>query len=305
MPVSSKTQELINQAIALHNLPTKFVDIVNQYYVSLSQRLYENLNQGTQAQEVNFFGIQGSQGSGKSTCAFFLKLILESEYGLNVVVSSIDDFYLTRQERENLAKKIHPLFATRGVPGTHDVSMLLDVFDAARAGKALSLPVFDKAQDDRVSKEHFQAINNRPDIFILEGWCVGIPAQLNSDLNQAINDLEAKEDSNGVWRTEVNTALENEYQTLFSQLDVLISLQAPSFECVLGWRQLQENKMTQRLKSEGKSIEGVQSRTELMRFISHYQRLTEHALKMMPLKADYILQLDEHHQFTDLIVAKS
>ena len=186
------------------------------------------------------------------------------------------------------------------MPGTHDISMLLDVFDAAKMGKPFSLPVFDKARDDRANKEHFQVINTPVDVLILEGWCVGISAQKSVDLIQPENDLEAKEDTSGEWRTWVNTALENEYKELFDQLDMLVSLQAPSFDCVLGWRQLQENKMIEKLKSEGKNIERAQSRSELIRFISHYQRLTEHALKVMPLKANYLLQLNEDHQFTEL-----
>ena len=125
MSLSSKTQERIRQAIADQRLPTEFVDTVNQYYALLSQRLYKTHYQKKLNQGLKFFGIQGSQGSGKSTCASFLKLILESEYGLKVVVSSIDDFYLTREERQHLANDVHPLFLTRGVPGTHDIQLYL------------------------------------------------------------------------------------------------------------------------------------------------------------------------------------
>ena len=302
MSLSSKTQERIKQAIADQRLPTEFVNTVNQYYALLSQRLYKTHYQKKLNQGLKFFGIQGSQGSGKSTCASFLKLILESEYGLKVVVSSIDDFYLTREERQHLANDVHPLFLTRGVPGTHDIQLLLNVFKAAKMAKSFTLPIFDKSIDDRAAPDQFQTIDSAVDIVILEGWCVGISAQNTQELNTPINDLEEKEDSDARWRTGVNNALSGEYQTLFSQLDVLISLQAPSFECVLGWRQLQEDKMIAKLKREGKSIERAQSKDELIRFISHYQRLTEHALMTMPSKADYVLQLGPDHQFTDLRV---
>jgi len=194
LPISSKTQELVNQAIIDQSLPAKFTDTVNLYYASLSQELYKTHCQNSASRGIKFFGIQGSQGSGKSTCASFLKLILETEYDLRVVVSSIDDFYLTREERQRLAKTVHPLFVTRGVPGTHDIQLLLDVFDAAKKEKGFTLPVFDKAKDDRADTGQFQVVSGGVDIVILEGWCVGIPAQNSEELNAPINELEKKED---------------------------------------------------------------------------------------------------------------
>src|SRR5215469_10989334 len=53
-------------------------------------------------------GLCGSQGSGKSTMAAFLKALLEAG-GLKVAILSIDDLYLTLPERERLAAQVHPL----------------------------------------------------------------------------------------------------------------------------------------------------------------------------------------------------
>ena len=36
---------------------------------------------------------------------------------------SLDDLYLPKAERLRLARDVHPLLATRGVPGTHDVAL--------------------------------------------------------------------------------------------------------------------------------------------------------------------------------------
>ena len=68
-------------------------------------------------------GINGAQGSGKSTLTKILSMLLSQGFDKNVVSISIDDLYLTRAERQQLAEDIHPLFLTRGVPGTHDVEL--------------------------------------------------------------------------------------------------------------------------------------------------------------------------------------
>ena len=74
-------------------------------------------------------GICGAQGSGKSTLAEALAERLERD-GLACAVLSLDDLYLTRAERERLARGVHPLLATRGPPGTHDTSLGIAVLDA-------------------------------------------------------------------------------------------------------------------------------------------------------------------------------
>ena len=299
MSLSSTVSELVFNAIDEQSLPIEFVDIVTQYYCPLSQAISESLNNSVNTPD--FIGIQGSQGSGKSTCASFLKLLLEAKYGLRVVATSIDDFYLTLTERQVMAKEVHSLFATRGVPGTHDVKLLMTMFEDAKKGTGFTVPIFDKAEDDRVPSSQWQRVNGKVDVVILEGWCVGIGAQSEESLLVPINELEKSEDGDVVWRRYVNQALSNEYKELFAALDLLISLQAPSFDCVLGWRQLQEEKMIAKLTALGRSTSLAQTPKQIERFISHYQRLTEHALATMPQKADYILKLNEDHLFTELL----
>ena len=71
-------------------------------------------------------GINGSQGSGKSTLADYLCTMLNERYQLRCVSLSLDDFYLTKLERQQLASQVHPLLETRGVPGTHDIPLALE-----------------------------------------------------------------------------------------------------------------------------------------------------------------------------------
>ena len=73
-------------------------------------------------------GLAGGQGAGKTTISSIIKLILIKYFKLKVFKISIDDFYKTRKERTKLSKKIHPLLMTRGVPGTHDINLMLNFF---------------------------------------------------------------------------------------------------------------------------------------------------------------------------------
>ena len=57
----------------------------------------------------------GGQGSGKTTLSNFIQLVLKQVYKRTPVGFSIDDIYKTKEERETLAKTIHPLCKVRGV----------------------------------------------------------------------------------------------------------------------------------------------------------------------------------------------
>ena len=169
-------------------------------------------------------GFSGGQGTGKTTISSIIKIILEKYFKLNVFKISIDDFYKTRKERIILSKKVHPLLKTRGVPGTHDIDMMLNLFRKVKAKKlkSLSLPKFDKSIDDRCKKKLWYKLKFRPDVVILEGWCVGAKAQNNTKLKKPINSLERVKDRNLIWRKYVNTQLKTNYKKLFNYLDEII-----------------------------------------------------------------------------------
>ena len=75
-----------------------------------------------------FLGFSGGQGSGKTTITGILKIILKKFFKREVYVSSIDDFYKTLRDRNLMSYKIHKLFKTRGVPGTHDIKLIKKFF---------------------------------------------------------------------------------------------------------------------------------------------------------------------------------
>ena len=233
--------------------------------------------------------INGSQGSGKSTLADYLCTALKDRQGIRCVALSLDDFYLTLAQRMGLARAIHPLLATRGVPGTHDIPLATATLNSLIRGQDETLIArFDKSTDDRYPISDCQTISGPVGLIILEGWCAGAMAQSNEALETAINKLEQEEDAMGLWRAYTNNALAGAYQRLFKMADTLVMLKAPSFEAVFKWRLEQERKMAAPLMNE----------TKVLRFIQHYQRLTEHCLLELPKRADHLFHLNFERQIS-------
>lgn len=241
-------------------------------------------------------GLCGSQGSGKSTMAAFLKALLEDK-GLKAAVLSIDDLYLTLPERERLAAEVHPLLKTRGVPGTHDVGLGHALIDVLSDGVAeVSMPRFDKAEDTRAPADAWPRLMSPVDVILLEGWCVGAIPQTEAALVAPANALEREEDPGGAWRHYVNQQLKGDYAGFFGRIDILALLKAPSFEVVYGWRSLQEKKLADRVRRDGLTGTRVMDAAQIRRFLMFYQRLTEWILEEMPGRADILMPLDEDHR---------
>ncbi len=265
-------------------------------YLPLAQWVVEQSKLSSNT--VFVLGVNGAQGSGKSTLCALLQIILEAGFGQRVALLSLDDFYLTRAERQRLAHCVHPLLSTRGVPGTHEVVFACQVLASLQAADrqtATLLPVFDKALDDRIPRERWPIFQGRPSIVLFEGWCVGAKPESDKQLDKPVNRLEADEDPQGVWRRYVNQALEQQYSHLFGSLDALLFLKIPNFSVVYAQRLEQE----QRLKTVGKGRVGQRAMDAqaLQRFIMHFQRLTEYMLAEIPTRADLILEIDGHRQF--------
>jgi D-glycerate 3-kinase len=234
-------------------------------------------------------GICGSQGSGKTTACEHVARALSAS-GMRVAVLSIDDLYLPRAAREDLARRVHPMLLTRGVPGTHEPSLGLRTFEALAKPEWALLPRFDKACDDREPEYCWVAVDAPVDLILFEGWCVGARPQELHELAAPMNALEAEEDADGRWRRYVNDALSRDYQGLFARIDFLALLAAPNFEVVARWRTEQERQ----LRTARPGAAGVMADDAIERFVQHYERLTRHILAEMPVRADLVLRLDEN-----------
>ena len=241
-------------------------------------------------------GLSGGQGIGKTTISSIITLILKKYFKLNIFKISIDDFYKTRKERFLLSKKIHSLLMTRGVPGTHDINIMLNFFKRVKKNnfKSLKLPKFDKAIDDRCKKSSWYTIKKRPDIIIFEGWCVGAMAQKNSMLKKSINSLEKTNDQNLIWRKFVNNQLKTKYKKLFGHLDNLLYLKAKNFNLLQQWRIKQVKKLWLKLKKR-KNLK-IMNRLEVINFMQTYQRITQNMIKDVPKYASIIFKLNSNHQ---------
>jgi D-glycerate 3-kinase len=232
-------------------------------------------------------GVCGAQGSGKSTLAR-AALRASTDRDIPAAILSLDDLYLTRAQRQDLARKVHPLFSTRGVPGTHDTGLGLEVLHSLKEGECAPLPRFDKAADDRAPQKTGPNAPERCQVLFLEGWCVGARPQLASDLIAPVNALEAAEDPDGCWRGYANDMLAGPYQELFGLVHRLVLLAAPGFEVVEGWRAQQERELAG--ATPGKA---VMDPAGIARFVQFYERLTRHILKEMPERADLVISFDK------------
>lgn len=230
-------------------------------------------------------GISGLQGTGKSTLAAQV-VRAASACGLRAAVLSLDDLYLDRGERQALARDVHPLLATRGPPGTHEVALGLAAFDAVRAGKPIRLPRFDKLGDRRLPESAWPGVQGL-DLLLFEGWCVGTPAEPATALIEPINSLERDEDAAGTWRRFCNAALARDYPALWAGLDRLLFLQPPGFEVVFDWRLQQEE--TLQAAEPGR---GGMDAAGVARFVQHYERVSRQALRTLPGLADVVVPLD-------------
>lgn len=233
-------------------------------------------------------GLCGPQGSGKSTLASHLLAEL-AKAGMRSVVLSLDDLYLSRTARATLAKTVHPLLATRGVPGTHDVVGGIALLDRLRNAEGeMSLPRFDKARDDPGPP---LTVRGPFDLILFEGWCLGLPPQAEVALARPVNALERDEDADGRWRRYVNQQLATDYCALFSHIDKLLYLQAPDWNCVYDWRMAQENETA---AAAGQAT-ALSEPAALQRFIAHYERLSRHAMDVLPSRADAVRRIDHDH----------
>jgi len=249
--------------------------------------------------ETLILGFSGGQGSGKTTTTGILKIILKKFFKRRIHVSSIDNFYKTLEDRNQISNKIHPLLKTRGVPGTHDINLVKYFFNIIKKKKfkKIKLPKFEKAADNRLKKKYWYNIKQKPEIVILEGWCVGARPQSSSLIKKPINILEKYEDKDLKWRKYVNEKLKKEYKKLFAMIDHFIFMKIPNFKMVFKWRLLQENK----LKKKSHLNKKIMSYNGIKRFIMFYERITLQMIKDLSKSASVVMLLKKNHEIKKVL----
>ncbi len=262
----------------------------NYFYLPITNWIF---NQYKRDKAIKIIGLSGGQGAGKSTITSILKFIFKEKYGLSMCVFSIDDFYKTKKERVKMSKNLHPLFLTRGVPGTHDINLINKTLRSLKSKnfRTVNIPKFDKAIDDRMKKKNWNKIKKPPNIIIFEGWCVGAKHQKSLSLRKPINFIEKKYDKNLKWRKKINYYLKKDYKSLFKKIDKLIYLKAPDFNHIYKWRLHQEEKL--KLTSKNKK---TMSKSQIKKFIMFYERITRQMMKDYSKISDLTVFLDNNHR---------
>src|SRR5512145_1664083 len=111
--MSDRRVELPHSMTANTGLPGRMSEFIVTVYEPLARRIARELR----SRRLPFVvGLCGPQGSGKTTIAQVLQKLLQ-QMAPPTEVLSLDDLYLTRNERSALAQRVHPLLRTRGVPG--------------------------------------------------------------------------------------------------------------------------------------------------------------------------------------------
>jgi len=242
--------------------------------------------------EVPMLGISGLQGSGKSTLARQL-VAAARQQGLHAVALSLDDFYLGRRERRELSRRVHPLLAQRGPPGTHDVGLAcrtLDALQEMQPGGEVRVPRFDKLTDTRLPPPRWIRVREPPRLIVFEGWFLGVRPQPAQALIEPVNRMEREHDADGRWRRWCNHSL-NDYAALWQRLDWLCWLKAPGFEIVRDWRWQQEYTL-QQLQPRRRAMD----RAQVDDFILAFERISRHAQDTLAGIADETIELDERRR---------
>lgn len=297
---TSILQEIFRQKLNELKLPELLFSNLSEIYVPLYHSL---IQKEIACKRPLTLGICGAQGSGKTTFTQLLSLVLEKGFNLKVISFSIDDFYLTRQERVNLSQAVHQLLLTRGVPGTHDVKLGIEILSKLKSNsiEKAAIPVFDKSVDDRRPAKDWKICEGNADVILFEGWCVGAKPQTPEELRLPVNELEEHEDADGRFRDYVNTCLAKDYQEWFNLIDKLIMLKVPSFDKVFEWRLLQEEKLRTNVNVRDKKYNLMDS-SQIKRFISFFERLTLHMLHEMPTRADIVFPVNENHLISGVVL---
>lgn len=227
--------------------------------------LLHDLIRGARARHPDrpaLIGVAGAQGAGKThACA-----LLEAAKRLRIARFSLDDVYWSKSERSDLARLLHPLFVTRGPPGTHDLDLARKTIASLQnAGPehVTPLPRFDKFRDEPEAASAWPLFRGRPEAIVVDGWCLG--ASLPKE-GRPLNAVEAI-DSDGAWRKAQSIFLAEDYARFFQAFDAIVYLQAPNWEIVKLWRAQQEEQTLGRPLTDAEAA-------ALERFTQHFERIT-------------------------------
>ena len=203
---------------------------------SVLEKYIENSN------TPNIIGFSGLPGSGKSTLGFWIDSVAR-DFGLDIKVISLDDFYLPGYEMDIFIKG-NPWNVPRGYPGSHSVDLMNYSLDLFLETGVLKNPVYDKSlRDGKGDRSGWS--ESKPKIIILEGWFVGCEPILESKEIECILDdefnLSLSLPEKDFRRTIQNSLLQ--YSQIWKKFDKIWQLKSSKFNNTILWKTQQENEM--------------------------------------------------------------
>ena len=242
----------------------------------------------------------GGQGSGKTTLSFFIQKVLTDYCNRSAMGFSIDDIYKSQEERKKLADEIHPLCYVRGVPGTHDISMGLELINSlslAEKDTETKIPTFCKPKDNHYPESEWPVYKGKPDFLFFDAWCGGAKPLPEANWLPPFNALEEEEDPQGVWSKWSNKELSKGYQDLFSLFDLLLMIKVPGMDFVYESRWIQEQTLSKTITDPALQSK-IMTKDQVYRFVMHYERLTHYILEELPGFSDIVLSRDGDFKFS-------
>ena len=243
-------------------------------------------------------GVQGGQGTGKTTLARFMEKVLVN---LNYKVHSfsIDDFYKTNRERKLLREKYpgnHFYHIYRGLPGTHRVKLLKQTLGEIKAGKPFEIPIFDKslhnAQGDVIKRTI--KVKKRQDFIFFEGWCLGLPkvsSKVLIDLCKK-NHINLRKLDPTMKDHKIVLNYTKDYQSLWKFIDYFIMLRPESSDLHQKWRYQQARELK-------KKTEKGMTKKEIDWFVAPYLPFTY--LCYDKVKPDIKLLINKKHRIYKVV----
>ncbi|KAI1430355.1 putative Uridine/cytidine kinase [Xylaria sp. FL1777] len=234
-------------------------------------RLQSHLKSGSTRPFI--IGLNGVQGAGKTTLVSRLAEALRKDAGLETLVCSIDDFYLSHEDQVALAESMpeNALVQVRGEPGTHDMDLAKDFFTAILSSSATRVPQYDKSlfsgQGDRFPRSSWPEVNApgqpKVQVVIFEGWCVGFRALAPAEVDAKYNAPSRTLKSHDLAHLQFINGKLGAYDAITNLFDAFIHIDAEDTEWVYDWRLEQEVKLRAQ-RGAGMSDEQV------IRFVDAY-----------------------------------
>lgn len=227
-------------------------------------------------------GIEGPQGSGKTTAATNIRVKLLEKINCNIVQFSMDDFYLTFEQQLNLNRENqdNKLLQGRGLPGTHDVELLMKIFkdliDIGHDKSPVKIPVYDKSlhngKGDRLPLEKWNVVEKRVDLIIFEGWFNGYTS-INTEetLIRKWNSIKATHprkfgDVEDRHIQKINCDLRR-YEQIWGLFDLFVCIKTENINNVYRWRLQQEHAL---IKKKGSGMTDMEVETFVDRYMPVY-----------------------------------